>query len=136
MKTTTGARLRLQLGAALIVVVSLMVATALPAAAAVTLNPTSGPPGTEVTASGSSASPAAGVCNTVDVYFGATQHSDGHVVSQGTQVASGDCDGVGSYSVPFAVPNDAAKGETQVLVVGRNGDGRTVSEESARFTVM
>lgn len=127
-------RALLQLGGALTVALSLVVAAASPASAQVTLSPSSGPPGSKVTASGSSTSPTAS-CKTVDVYFGATKHSDGHVVSRGTKVASGNCDTAGRYSVPFSVPTNAAKGATQVLVAGKDAAGGSVSEETANFTV-
>lgn len=124
-----------QLGGALTAGLAMVVVTALPAGAAVTLTPSSGPPGTQVTASGSSTKSPGGVCKSVDVYFGATRHSDGHVVSKGTQVASGVCDGGGRYSVPFTVPGNAAKGQKQVLVAGKDAKGQSVSEEVATFTV-
>ena len=126
----------LQFGGALIVVLNLVVAMALPAEAAVTLAPSSGPPGTRVTASGSSTNTSTGAsCKTVDVYFGATQHSDGHVVAKGTQVSSTNCDGGGRYSAQFTVPQNAPKGASQVLLEGKDSSGQTVSDESATFTV-
>ena len=135
MRTTSRTHSWFQIGSVLTAAASIVVATALPAAATVTLSPSSGPPGTAVTASGSSTSSKTGVCKTVDVYFGATQHSDGHVVAKGTKVASSACDTVGKYSVPFRVPDNARKGDTQVLVVGKDAGDRSVSEEAAKFTV-
>lgn len=131
---TTRTRTLLQLAGALAVALSTVVAAAAPAGAAVTLTPSSGPPGSRVVASGSSTSPTAS-CKTVDVSFGATRHSDGHVVSRGTKVAAANCDNAGKYSVPFTVPSSAAKGDTQVLVTGKDAAGGSVSEETAAFKV-
>lgn len=135
MSTASPIQSWFRFGSILTAAASIVLATALPAAATVTLNPASGPPGTEVTASGASTSSTVGVCKTVDVYFGATQHSDGHVVAQGTKVASGLCDTAGTYAVRFQVPGNARRGDTQVLVVGKDTGDRKVSEESAKFTV-
>lgn len=135
MRSLDPRRMLFRLGGALTGVMALVVTTALPAAAELTLTPSSGPHGTEVTASGSSTKPGGLSCRTVEVFFDATRHSDGHVVNQGTRVASDTCDIAGRYSVSFTVPGNTARGPKQVLVAGKDAIGQLVSEEVAVFTV-
>jgi hypothetical protein len=71
--------------------VAVVVAAAAPAVAEVVLSASSGAPGDRVVARGT-ASADSRSCRGVEVRFGATQHSDGHVVALGEQVAEGRCD--------------------------------------------
>lgn len=113
----------------------MMAAPAWPAAAAgVSLDPSSGPSGTMVTATGS-ASTAGASCKTAHVYFGATRDSSGKLTSEGTQVASGSCGAEGAFSVPFKVPDKATKGTALVMAERYGSGGKSLTKETAEFTV-
>lgn len=117
--------------------VLVMGASISPASAAVTISPTSGPPGTNATATGLS-SDLGEDCATVHVYFDPTRNSQGKVTSEGKLVGKGPCDdGSGNFNVPFTVPRNASRGNHVVLVEGYDSAERDLHDgmQTLSFTV-
>jgi hypothetical protein len=119
----------LQFGGTLAAALSIVAATALPAQA-MTLSPSSGPPGTKVNIKGKPYDSSSNTnCKTVDVYWDGHEDNNGKVM--GTKVQSAPCDASGNYSVDFNVPNGAAKGAHNVVVESLGGG----DNEEQQFTV-
>jgi hypothetical protein len=89
----------------------------------ITLEPTEGPPGTEVTATSSGWI----VGETVIIQFAISRHGDNLAFSEVSQATVGDD---GSFTTTFTVPSDAAIGEQKVIA-----GIAEVSQQTAVFQV-
>jgi hypothetical protein len=119
----------LRTGVALAMALGIVGTTALPGATAVTMtmDRTSGPPGTTVKVSGRGAivTKSTTPCKTVEIRW------DG---IGGNVVASGGCDSAGNYVLSFRVPNFAKPGDHQVVARATYATGGAESA-TAVFTV-